>query len=47
MKPSWVMTDEDKQEKKAKTIQRKIMAPLVDKTTLIHQTKTNYEERMR
>ena len=47
MKPTWVMTDEEKAEKKEKSIKRKIMAPIVDKVTLVTETRTQYEERMR
>eukprot|EP00093_Oithona_nana_P008822 08822.XXX_193514_195557_1 [CDS] Oithona nana genome sequencing. len=47
MKATWVMTDQDKEEKKRKSLHRKLMAPLVDKEVLRVHTKTNYEERMR
>lgn len=47
MKATWVMTDEDKEEKKRKSLHRKLMAPHVDKEVLRVHTKTNYEERMR
>ena len=47
MKATWVMTDQDKEEKKRKSLHRKLMAPLVDKEVLRVHTKTSYEERMR
>ena len=47
MIPTWVMTDEEKLEKKEKTVKRKIMAPVVDKNTLANELKTQYEARMR
>ena len=47
MKDTWVMTEEDKEEKKRKSLHRKLMAPHVDKEVLRIHTKTSYEERMR
>lgn len=47
MKPTWVMTDHEKKEKKEKTIKRKILGPQIDKITLQKETRTQYEERMR
>ena len=47
MKPTWVMTDEEKKEKKEKTIKRKILGEKMDKISVQKETRTQYEERMR
>lgn len=51
MKPTWVMTDEEKKEKREKTIKRKQLPPTLPKdkvqTMLGNETKTQYEDRMR
>lgn len=46
MKSDWVMTEDDKKEKKQVSMERKILSHYVDKEEL-RKKKTLYEERMR